>query len=39
MAFVLPILVEMAANASFVAGLILGVRLTIFTYKFLKRGL
>lgn len=39
MALVLPVLLEMAANATFVAGAVLGARLVHMYYKFLRRGL
>lgn len=39
MPLVLPILLEMAANASFVAGVILGARVAMFAHNFLRRGL
>jgi hypothetical protein len=38
-AALVPLLTEMAVNATFVAGAVFGARVVHFYYKFLKRGL
>lgn len=39
MPLALPVLLEMAANAGFISGVILGARVALFAHKFLRRGL
>jgi hypothetical protein len=39
MPLIVPLLLEMVANASLVAGFILGVRVTLFVHDFLKKSL